>query len=55
MDHNSAFVKKLSDQITMGRIAQVYGFKGANVYLASDASSFVTGRNLVIDGGRTIW
>ena len=54
-DHDKAFVKKLSEQIPMERMALPNEFKGAIAYLASNASSFVTGHNLVIDGGRTIW
>ena len=54
-DQDPGFVNKLSEQIPMGRMALANEFKGAIVYLASDASSFVTGHNLVIDGGRTIW
>ena len=50
-----SFVKKLSEQIPMGRMAFPNEFKGAIVFLASNASSFVTGHNLLIDGGRTIW
>ena len=54
-DHDPAFVKKLSEQIPMGRMALPNEFKGAIVFLASNASSFITGHNLLIDGGRTIW
>tara|TARA_Y100001970_G_scaffold2704_1_gene3184 strand:+ start:36057 stop:36914 length:858 start_codon:yes stop_codon:yes gene_type:complete len=53
--HDDSFVKKLSEQIPMGRMALPGEFKGAIIYLCSDASSFVTGHNLLIDGGRTIW
>jgi NAD(P)-dependent dehydrogenase (short-subunit alcohol dehydrogenase family) len=53
--HDKGFVKKLSEQIPMGRMALPNEFKGAIAYLSSNASSFVTGHNLVIDGGRTIW
>ena len=54
-NHDLSFVKKLSEQIPMGRMALPNEFKGAIVFLASNASSFVTGHNLLIDGGRTIW
>ena len=54
-DHDPAFVKKLSEQIPMGRMALPNEFKGGIIFLASNASSFVTGHNLIIDGGRTIW
>ncbi len=54
-NHSKGFVQKLSEQIPMGRMAMPNEFKGAIIFLASDASSFVTGHNLLIDGGRTIW
>jgi NAD(P)-dependent dehydrogenase (short-subunit alcohol dehydrogenase family) len=49
------FVEQLALRIPMGRMAFPQEFKGAIVFLASEASSFITGHNLIIDGGRTIW
>lgn len=54
-DHDEGFYNKLTSRIPMGRMGSVNEYKGAMVFLASDASSFMTGHNLVMDGGRTIW
>ena len=51
----AAFVERAAARIPMGRMAQPDDFQGALVYLCSDAAAFVTGANLVVDGGKTIW
>jgi NAD(P)-dependent dehydrogenase (short-subunit alcohol dehydrogenase family) len=49
------FLERATARIPMGRMARPDDFQGALVYLCSDAAGFVTGANLVVDGGKTIW
>lgn len=50
-----AFVRKLTNLIPMGRMANVDEYQSTMLYLISDASSYMTGSTVIVDGGRTCW
>ena len=49
------FVDKLQSLIPMGRMAQADEYRSTVQFMCSDASSYMTGQNIVVDGGRSIW
>ncbi len=54
-DQDPKFVQRLTSLIPMGRMASHDEYHGAVVFLCSEASRYMTGQNMVIDGGRSVW
>lgn len=54
-NHKEPFLQRFLKHIPLKRMATEEDFKGAVAYLASDMSLYVTGHNLIVDGGWTVW
>jgi len=52
---NKEFLNKYSEKVPLGRKADVDEISSSVVYLSSDEASYITGQNLIIDGGLTAW
>ncbi len=54
-NQDKEFIKKINNLIPLGRMANKDEYKGSILFLLSDASSYMTGSSIVIDGGRSVW
>ena len=54
-DQDDQFIKRITELIPLNRMANSDEYRGTIQYLCSDASSYMNGQNIVVDGGRSIW
>ena len=55
VQQNQRFISNLENKVPLGRIGQPGDLMGAVVFLASQASNYITGQNIIVDGGWTVW
>jgi NAD(P)-dependent dehydrogenase (short-subunit alcohol dehydrogenase family) len=54
-ERDPAFYKELVERVPLGRFGRAQDLAGAVVFLSSEASAYLTGAVLVVDGGYTAW